>query len=316
MWFSREIVFLSHSIPLNSSLIRQNCSKMVRSPFCSPIFNYPLMPKYYKRKYPFFAVSNLSISYARSYSLYLSTHTRSHSVWCLTTDGRNKRLSRSDVLSSTISSVLKGQIAAKGEFEAAYVRGFNDATKYKSGSAAKRRLDEDYGDRDDRFREGYSKGLRYVLINPSHWSFRRRITVLIVIRVGYLLATFTPYVPYFQSPAFLARMVSKVIPFFAVTLECTECRRQCTTWHSVEIHPDSPRVSWRDIRWVDQLKKRYPKYCISIWLTISFWGHFLTEPKICYYFSTEIPESSETEWHLRSSPALKQSIRVSLFVEH
>ncbi|GMS87185.1 hypothetical protein PENTCL1PPCAC_9360, partial [Pristionchus entomophagus] len=57
---------------------------------------------------------------------------------------------------------MRGSVGpqAKGDFEAAYVRGFEDATKYKSGSAAKRRFDEDFGDRDDRFREGYSKGLR------------------------------------------------------------------------------------------------------------------------------------------------------------
>uniref|UniRef100_A0A915B8J5 Fibronectin type-III domain-containing protein n=1 Tax=Parascaris univalens TaxID=6257 RepID=A0A915B8J5_PARUN len=49
---------------------------------------------------------------------------------------------------------------ARGDFEDGYVRGFRDANKLGSASAARRRMDDDYGARDDRFHEGYVKGLR------------------------------------------------------------------------------------------------------------------------------------------------------------
>uniref|UniRef100_A0A914W0E7 Fibronectin type-III domain-containing protein n=1 Tax=Plectus sambesii TaxID=2011161 RepID=A0A914W0E7_9BILA len=51
-------------------------------------------------------------------------------------------------------------LLGKGDFEDGYVRGFRDANKTGSASAARRRMDEDYGARDDRFHVGYVQGLR------------------------------------------------------------------------------------------------------------------------------------------------------------
>ncbi|VDM98569.1 unnamed protein product, partial [Onchocerca ochengi] len=59
-----------------------------------------------------------------------------------------------------IRSSLDQKAAARGDFEDGYVRGFRDANKLGTASAARRRMDDDYGSRDDRFHEGYVKGLR------------------------------------------------------------------------------------------------------------------------------------------------------------
>ncbi|MCP9258787.1 hypothetical protein DINM_001788 [Dirofilaria immitis] len=59
-----------------------------------------------------------------------------------------------------IRSSLDQKAAARGDFEDGYVRGFRDANKLGSASAARRRMDDDYGSKDDRFHEGYVKGLR------------------------------------------------------------------------------------------------------------------------------------------------------------
>lgn len=40
------------------------------------------------------------------------------------------------------------------------MKGYKDANKLGSAHAARRRLDDDYGTRDDRFHEGYVKGLK------------------------------------------------------------------------------------------------------------------------------------------------------------
>jgi len=49
---------------------------------------------------------------------------------------------------------------SKGDFEEGYTKGFRDANKLGSASAARRRLDDDYGSKTDRFHEGYIQGLR------------------------------------------------------------------------------------------------------------------------------------------------------------
>uniref|UniRef100_A0A0R3RL03 Uncharacterized protein n=1 Tax=Elaeophora elaphi TaxID=1147741 RepID=A0A0R3RL03_9BILA len=59
-----------------------------------------------------------------------------------------------------IRSSLDQKASARGDFEDGYVRGFRDANKLGTASAARRRMDDDYGSRDDRFHEGYVKGLR------------------------------------------------------------------------------------------------------------------------------------------------------------
>ncbi|EJD74869.1 hypothetical protein LOAG_17881 [Loa loa] len=59
-----------------------------------------------------------------------------------------------------IRSSLDQKATARGDFEDGYVRGFRDANKLGTASAARRRMDDDYGSRDDRFHEGYVKGLR------------------------------------------------------------------------------------------------------------------------------------------------------------
>lgn len=43
------------------------------------------------------------------------------------------------------------------------MKGYKDANKLGSASAARRRMDDDYGAKDDRFHEGYVKGLKYAL---------------------------------------------------------------------------------------------------------------------------------------------------------
>ncbi|VDM43794.1 unnamed protein product [Toxocara canis] len=65
--------------------------------------------------------------------------------------------SRVDDIRSSLEQKAAG---ARGDFEDGYVRGFRDANKLGSASAARRRMDDDYGARDDRFHEGYVKGLR------------------------------------------------------------------------------------------------------------------------------------------------------------
>ncbi|GMT18237.1 hypothetical protein PFISCL1PPCAC_9534, partial [Pristionchus fissidentatus] len=55
---------------------------------------------------------------------------------------------------------MRGDLAGRNDFEDAYIRGFKEANKLGSGSAAKRRMEEEYGQYGDRFKEGYSKGLR------------------------------------------------------------------------------------------------------------------------------------------------------------
>uniref|UniRef100_A0A158R407 t-SNARE coiled-coil homology domain-containing protein n=1 Tax=Syphacia muris TaxID=451379 RepID=A0A158R407_9BILA len=52
------------------------------------------------------------------------------------------------------------RIIARGDFEDGYVRGFRDANKLGSASAARGFMHDEYGSRDDRFHEGYVKGLR------------------------------------------------------------------------------------------------------------------------------------------------------------
>lgn len=52
-------------------------------------------------------------------------------------------------------------LLGKGDFEDGYTKGFRDANKLGSASAARRRMDDDYGARDDRFHVGYVQGLRY-----------------------------------------------------------------------------------------------------------------------------------------------------------
>ncbi|VDN03313.1 unnamed protein product [Thelazia callipaeda] len=59
-----------------------------------------------------------------------------------------------------IRSSLDQKATARGDFEDGYVRGFRDANKLGTASAARRRMDDDYATRDDRFHEGYVKGLR------------------------------------------------------------------------------------------------------------------------------------------------------------
>ncbi|RCN26770.1 hypothetical protein ANCCAN_27503 [Ancylostoma caninum] len=49
---------------------------------------------------------------------------------------------------------------ARGDFEDGYMKGYKDANKLGSASAARRRMDDDYGSKDDRFHEGYVKGLK------------------------------------------------------------------------------------------------------------------------------------------------------------
>lgn len=49
---------------------------------------------------------------------------------------------------------------SRGDFEDGYMKGYKDANKLGSASAARRRMDDDYGGRDDRFHEGYVKGLK------------------------------------------------------------------------------------------------------------------------------------------------------------
>ncbi|VDM80275.1 unnamed protein product [Strongylus vulgaris] len=49
---------------------------------------------------------------------------------------------------------------ARGDFEDGYMKGYKDANKLGSATAARRRMDDDYGSRDDRFHEGYVKGLK------------------------------------------------------------------------------------------------------------------------------------------------------------
>ncbi|CAJ0598951.1 unnamed protein product [Cylicocyclus nassatus] len=49
---------------------------------------------------------------------------------------------------------------ARGDFEDGYMKGYKDANKLGSATAARRRMDDDYGTRDDRFHEGYVKGLK------------------------------------------------------------------------------------------------------------------------------------------------------------
>ncbi|ULU01578.1 hypothetical protein L3Y34_001716 [Caenorhabditis briggsae] len=49
---------------------------------------------------------------------------------------------------------------ARGDFEDGYMKGYKDANKLGSANAARRRLDDEYGARDDRFHEGYVKGLK------------------------------------------------------------------------------------------------------------------------------------------------------------
>uniref|UniRef100_A0A7I5E8R5 Fibronectin type III domain protein n=2 Tax=Haemonchus contortus TaxID=6289 RepID=A0A7I5E8R5_HAECO len=49
---------------------------------------------------------------------------------------------------------------SRGDFEDGYMKGYKDANKLGSASAARRRMDDDYGSRDDRFHEGYVKGLK------------------------------------------------------------------------------------------------------------------------------------------------------------
>ncbi|KAK6029855.1 hypothetical protein OSTOST_04026 [Ostertagia ostertagi] len=49
---------------------------------------------------------------------------------------------------------------SRGDFEDGYMKGYKDANKLGSASAARRRMDDDYGTKDDRFHEGYVKGLK------------------------------------------------------------------------------------------------------------------------------------------------------------
>ncbi|VDL84387.1 unnamed protein product [Nippostrongylus brasiliensis] len=49
---------------------------------------------------------------------------------------------------------------SRGDFEDGYMKGYKDANKLGSATAARRRMDDDYGARDDRFHEGYVKGLK------------------------------------------------------------------------------------------------------------------------------------------------------------
>lgn len=59
-----------------------------------------------------------------------------------------------------IISIIKFITAGKGEFEDGYSRGYRDASRVGTASAARRKMDEDYGAREGRFHEGYAKGLR------------------------------------------------------------------------------------------------------------------------------------------------------------
>ncbi|KIH68492.1 hypothetical protein ANCDUO_01166 [Ancylostoma duodenale] len=43
------------------------------------------------------------------------------------------------------------------------MKGYKDANKLGSASAARRRMDDDYGSKDDRFHEGYVKGLKWAV---------------------------------------------------------------------------------------------------------------------------------------------------------
>ncbi|VDL76883.1 unnamed protein product [Nippostrongylus brasiliensis] len=53
-----------------------------------------------------------------------------------------------------------GDGRSRGDFEDGYMKGYKDANKLGSATAARRRMDDDYGARDDRFHEGYVKGLK------------------------------------------------------------------------------------------------------------------------------------------------------------
>lgn len=48
----------------------------------------------------------------------------------------------------------------KGDFEEGYARGFRDAKSLGSADNARRHMHETFGGQNDRFHEGYVKGLR------------------------------------------------------------------------------------------------------------------------------------------------------------
>ncbi|VDO74654.1 unnamed protein product [Heligmosomoides polygyrus] len=62
--------------------------------------------------------------------------------------------------SKCVSEILITADLARGDFEDGYMKGYKDANKLGSASAARRRMDDDYGAKDDRFHEGYVKGLK------------------------------------------------------------------------------------------------------------------------------------------------------------
>ncbi|CAI4231782.1 unnamed protein product [Auanema sp. JU1783] len=60
----------------------------------------------------------------------------------------------------SLESRLDKMRDGRGDFEDGYMKGYRDANKLGSATAVRRRLDDDFGERDDRFREGYTKGLK------------------------------------------------------------------------------------------------------------------------------------------------------------
>ncbi|CAB3401714.1 unnamed protein product [Caenorhabditis bovis] len=72
--------------------------------------------------------------------------------------GMNENLRHLEQRLDNMRSTIDGR--SRGDFEDGYMKGYKDANKLTSASAARRRLDDDYGGRDDRFHEGYAKGLK------------------------------------------------------------------------------------------------------------------------------------------------------------
>uniref|UniRef100_A0A914BWZ1 Fibronectin type-III domain-containing protein n=1 Tax=Acrobeloides nanus TaxID=290746 RepID=A0A914BWZ1_9BILA len=57
-------------------------------------------------------------------------------------------------------SDIRADSRGKGDFEDGYTRGFREANRLGSAAEARRRMGDEFGARDDRFHEGYAKGLR------------------------------------------------------------------------------------------------------------------------------------------------------------
>uniref|UniRef100_A0AC34QKY1 Fibronectin type-III domain-containing protein n=1 Tax=Panagrolaimus sp. JU765 TaxID=591449 RepID=A0AC34QKY1_9BILA len=79
-------------------------------------------------------------------------------AWCL--NSQRRRREEKYASGQHVPLLADSEKSGKGEFEDGYSRGYREANKIGSASAARRRMDDEFGARDDRFHEGYVKGLR------------------------------------------------------------------------------------------------------------------------------------------------------------